>query len=113
MDGMCVETRSIVDSNAIRAVRISLGNAEIEVEVGSRWSMELGGNGSPVTGLEFESLDDAKRTALWDFIQDRGRDLGSFLSSCDGLDQLNFEEAHDLALAHTAQGVFIVDAGPM
>lgn len=99
MGGMCVQTASIVDAEAIRAVRFQMGANRVHFDVGSRWTTELGGNGSPATGLIFDSLDDASRDALWDFIQLRGRDLGLFLSSCEGLDQLNFEEALELALA--------------
>jgi len=99
MGGMCVQTTSIIDSEAVRTVRFSLGGNRVGFDVGSRWNTELGGNGGPATGLVFESVDEPSQNCLWDYIQKRGRDLGAFLSSCEGLDQLNFEEALELALA--------------
>ena len=99
MGGICVETATIIDYEAVRAVRIPLGKSKIDFDVRPRWSLDLGGSGGPVTGLTFASVDDAKKNALWDLIQERGCELGMFLSGCEGLDQLNFEEALDLALS--------------
>ena len=99
MGGMCVQTESIIDTEAVRSVRVALGGNRVEIDVRSRWNTELGGNGGPASGLVFEELGDAMKMWLWDYIQKRGRDLGMFLSSCEGLDQLNFEEALELALS--------------
>lgn len=99
MGGMCVQTTSMIDSDAIRMVRFSLDGNRVGFDVGSRWNTELGGNGGPATGLVFETIDEMSQNSLWEYIQKRGRDLGAFLSSCEGLDQLNFEEALELALA--------------
>lgn len=99
LGGMCVQTTSIIDSETVRAVRFSTGHEKISLQVSSRWSTDLGGNGAPAIGLVFESIDEAQRDALWDLIQMRARELGLFLSSCAGLDQLSFEESVELALA--------------
>lgn len=99
MGGMCIQTSSIIDSQAVDAVRFNLGGNRVGFDVCSPWNIDLGGSGGPATGLVFESLDGPKKDALWDFIQGRGRDLGSFLTSCEGLEQLLFEESLELALA--------------
>ncbi len=99
MGGMCVQTGSMIDASAIRAVRVSLGDTRVEIGIRSHWSLEFGGNGGPASGLVFESVNEEVRASLWNYIQRRGHDLGMFLSSCIGLDQLNFEEAFELALA--------------
>ncbi len=99
MGGMCVQTESIIDGQAVRAVRVPLDGERVEFTVSSRWSLDLGGSGGPLTGLVFSDVDEVQKAQLWEFIQKRGRELGMFLSSCEGLEQLNFEEALELALA--------------
>ena len=115
MAGMCVQTKSIIDADAIASVRVSLGGTRVSLKVASRWSVELGGSGSPATGLVFEDLDEMRRNALWDTVQQRGLELGAFLTSCEGLDQLNFEESLDLAFAtrlrEVERGGFVYNGG--
>ena len=45
--------------------------------------------------------DGASRSeaALWNFIQDRGSELGAFLRTCEGFAHLSFQDALELALS--------------
>ena len=114
MAGICVQTASIIDPQAVRSVRMTLGDHRFELKVHSRWSSDSLSNDGPLTGLAFDSIDSPTKAALWDCIQQRGQELSTFLGSCDGLDQLPFEETFELALTtrlrNLQSGQLIYDA---
>lgn len=98
MGGICVRTESIIDGNAVEAVRFKLGLYDLEFKVHARWSSATLSDEGPLTGFAFEEVDPKSEATLWGFIQERARELSTFLRTCDGLTDLGFQDALELAL---------------
>jgi hypothetical protein len=96
--GICVRTESIIDGALVRRVRFRLGRKDLEFNVTSRWSSPTGSEAGPLTGFVFDEVDSQSESALWSFIQERASELASFFRTCDGLEDLSFQEAVELAL---------------
>ena len=96
--GLCVKTESPVDGDSIHLVRLKLGRQDLELRVVSRWSSAIGSQVGSLTGLEFEETDARSEAALGRFVQERAMEIGTFLRSCSGFDELGFQEALELAM---------------
>jgi len=99
MGGICVATTGMMDPGAVRRVRLQVGRHQLEMSVDARWNSTSSMGAGQLTGFVFEGVDQATEAALWDFIQERGRELACFLRTCEGLGHLSFQEGFDLALA--------------
>lgn len=97
--GVCVQTDTLLDARAVRAVRILLDDRELELPVESRWQSEPVPDQGPLTGFAFTRVDAENEIALWDLIQTRGRDLALFIRGCIGFESLGFEDGFNLAMA--------------
>ena len=95
MGGICVATTSIIDAGAVRGVRLTLGRESLELSATSRWCSKT----EPLAGFLFDLLTSSAEGALWGFIQERGRELAVFLRGCGGLEDLDFQDAFELAQA--------------
>lgn len=98
MGGICVRTACPIDRNSVRVIRFTLGRDHLEFSVTPRWSSEMMSEEGPLTGFSFDSVDVRSEGALWNFVQERARDLSMFFRSCEGLDQLDFQDSLELAL---------------
>ena len=99
MQGICVNTRCPIDRDSVGLIRFVLGRDHLELSVTPRWSSETLSDEGPLIGFSFDTVDVRSEASLWNFVQERGRELSRFLRSCDGLDQLTFEDSFELALS--------------
>lgn len=99
MGGICAKTGPLLDPDTVRFVRLTLGRHQLDLSATARWSSESIDDLGGLTGFLFGSVDTKSEATLWDFIQERGRELALFLRSCDGLHQIDFQDALELALA--------------
>ena len=98
MNGICVNTASPIERDAVRLVRFTLGRHQLEFSVSARWSSKAISDAGIMTGFIFDAVDANSESALWRFIQERGGQLALFLQTCNGLGQLDFQEAFELAI---------------
>lgn len=97
--GICVQTDTLLDARSVRAVRLELGDHEVEFGVDSKWQSEFLPDQGPLSGFVFRQVGADDEIALWDFIQTRGRELATFIRGCVGFESLGFEDAFNLAMA--------------
>ena len=99
MGGICVSTGSILDGNLVHFVRFKLGRFDLELKVDSCWSSSTGSQAGPQMGFVFQDLVPTAEAAIWNFIQERALEIATFLRTCKGLPNLDFQDSLDLALA--------------
>jgi len=87
-----------MDVDKVEQLRFTLGRHDLEFDVKVRWRSSPMADEGPLTGFSFDEVDVAAEKALWNFIQERGHELATFLRSCGGLTHLDFQEAIELAL---------------
>ena len=96
--GLCVKTESPIDGDSVHRVRLKLGRHDLEFGVVSRWSSPIGARTGSITGFEFAETDACSEAALGRFVQERAMEIGTFLRSCCGFNELGFQEALELAM---------------
>jgi hypothetical protein len=99
LGGIGVEVTNEISPKLIRLIRLTLDRHHLELEVTCRWFKPVRPGGHSVSGLSFNQLDAKSEGALWNFIQLRGREIALFLRDCDGLSQIEFQDAFELTLA--------------